>query len=127
LYPAKWMCDMAQYLVLIWGDEQTWAAASDEWQQENGDRHQKFNADNGSAVLGGNELEPTKMTVSVRPDDDGRPIATDGPFLETKEVIGGYYLLEAADIDEATRLAMRIPEASTARSGVEIRPIRSQD
>jgi hypothetical protein len=119
------MCDMAQYLALIWGDAQTWGEASEEWQQENADRHQKFNADNGSAVVGGNELEPTELSVSVRPDADGRPMPTDGPFLETKEVIGGYYLLEAADIAEATRIAMQIPEASTARSGVEIRPIRS--
>jgi hypothetical protein len=118
---------MAQYLVLIWGDAQTWASASDEWQQENGDRHRAFNAENGSAILGGNELEPIERSVSVRPDDDGQAIATDGPFLETKEVIGGYYLLEAADADDATRLAMQIPEASTARSGVEIRPIHNQD
>ena len=99
-------------------------SASEEWQQANADQHGRFNADNGPAILGGNELEPTELSVSVRPDSDGSPVATDGPFLETKEVIGGYYLIEAADITEATRIAMQIPEASTARSGVEIRPIR---
>jgi hypothetical protein len=116
---------MAKYLVLIWGDERRWAEASDEWQDENAARHKAFNAEAGAAVVGGNELEPTAAAVSLRPGDDGRVMATDGPFLETKEVIGGYYILDAPTLAAASDLAGRIPEASTPFSGVEIRPIKA--
>ncbi|MEP7019291.1 MAG: YciI family protein [Pseudonocardiales bacterium] len=114
---------MGKYLVLIYGDEQRWGQASGQWQQGNAAGHRAFNAGAGSAVLGGDELEPTARAVSLRPDAAGRPSRMDGPFLETKEVIGGYYLLQAADMDEAIELAGQIPEATTPFSGVEIRPI----
>lgn len=114
---------MAKYLVLIYGDEQTWAQASPQWHQQNGDRHGEFNARAGKAVIGGNELEPTPKAVSLRADSAGRLIATDGPFLDTKEVIGGYYLLEAADLEQAVALAGQIPEATAPVGGVEIRPV----
>jgi hypothetical protein len=115
---------MAKYLVLIYGDERKWAEAPDQWHQQNADRHRVFNAEAGTAVLGGNELEPTAQAISVRAGADGRPEATDGPFLETKEVIGGYYLLEAPDLSAAIELAGGIPEASTPFSGVEIRAVK---
>lgn len=115
---------MAKYLVLIYGDEQNWAEASEQWHQDNAERHNAFIAEAGAAVIGGNELEPAAKATTLRPDSEGRPSTTDGPFLETKEVIGGYYLLEAADLDEAIRLARQIPEASTPFSGVEIRAVR---
>jgi hypothetical protein len=114
---------MPKYLVLIYGDEAAWAAASAEWQQANEEAHRQFNAAAGSAVLGGAELEPTAKAVTVRLNSGGRTQATDGPFLETKEVVGGYYLLEAADMAEAVRLAEQIPEASAPTSGVEIRAV----
>ncbi|MDH3628922.1 MAG: YciI family protein [Acidobacteriota bacterium] len=70
--------------------------------------------------LGGNALQPiaTATTVRVR---DGKAVATDGPFAETKEQLGGYYLLDCKDLDEAIECAGKIP---TSRHGsVEIRPI----
>lgn len=115
---------MAKYLVLIYGDAQTWAEASEQWQAENEAGHAAFNAAAGAAVLGGNELETADRAVTLRPDSSGRPARTDGPFLETKEVLGGYYVLEAEDMDAAISLADRIPEASAPTSGVEIRPIK---
>ena len=117
---------MAKYLVLIYGDAQTWADASEQWQAENEAGHAAFNAAAGRAVLGGNELETADRAVTLRVNSSGRPSRTDGPFLETKEVLGGYYLLEAADLDEAIRLASDIPEASAPTSAVEIRPIKEQ-
>jgi hypothetical protein len=114
---------MPKYLVLIYGDEATWAAASPEWQQSNADAHRQFNAEAGSAVLGGAELAPAAEAITVRSKSGGRPQATDGPFLETKEVVGGYYLLEAANLDAAVAFAGQIPEASAPTSGVEIREI----
>jgi hypothetical protein len=114
---------MPKYLVLIYGDEAVWTAASAEWQQANEEGHRKFNAAAGSAVLGGAELEPTAKAVTLRSKSGGRPRPTDGPFLESKEVVGGYYLLEAADMAAAVALAGQIPEASAPSSGVEIRAI----
>jgi hypothetical protein len=114
---------MAKYLVLIYGDEEKWAAASPQWNQENVEGHRAFNAAAGAAVIAGNELERTAKAVTWRSDSAGRPHTTDGPFLETKEVVGGYYLLEAANMDAAIVLAGQIPEASAPFSGVEIRAI----
>ena len=72
----------------------------------------------------GDPLEPvsTATTVRVR---DGKTLATDGPFAETKEQLGGYYIVEAKDLDEAVAIAARIPDA---RNGsIEVRPIRKID
>ncbi|MEP5152591.1 YciI family protein [Planktotalea sp.] len=60
----------------------------------------------------------TATTVSVR---DGKTETMDGPFMETKEVLGGYYLLECADLDDAIKCAAKIPTASTGR--IEVRPV----
>jgi hypothetical protein len=114
---------MAKYLVLIYGDERAWAEAPTEWHAANALRHQAFHASAGSSILGANELEPVARAVSLRAGKSGRASVTDGPFLETKEVVGGYYLLEAPDIDEAVRLASQLPEATAPHGGVEIRPI----
>lgn len=70
--------------------------------------------------VSGNRLQPASSAVTVRVRD-GENIVTDGPFAETKEQFGGYYLIEAADLDEAIRVASKIPGA---RLGcVEVRPI----
>jgi hypothetical protein len=114
---------MPKFLVLIYGDEQKWEEASEQWQQQNGADHRAFAELAGAAVIGGHELETTRKAVSLRSDSKRRRTTTDGPFLETKEVLGGFYLLEAPDLDEAVRLAWHIPEASAPFSGVEVRPI----
>jgi len=114
---------MAKYLVLIYGNERTWADLPPEWHAANAARHQALIASAGSAILGVNELEPTTQAVSLRADAAGKPVATNGPFHQTPEIVGGYYLLEAPDLDEAIRLASLIPEATAAHGGVEIRPI----
>jgi hypothetical protein len=114
---------MAKYLVLIYGNEQAWADAPADWHQANSLRHEEFHAAAGTSILGANELEPAARAVSVRAGKSGKASVTDGPFLETKEVVGGYYLLEAADIGEAIRLASQLPEATAPHGGVEIRPI----
>jgi hypothetical protein len=70
--------------------------------------------------VSGEGLQPsvTARTVRMR---DGAPLHTDGPFAETREQLGGYYLLECADLDEAARWAERIPVP--ASGGVEVRPV----
>jgi hypothetical protein len=86
--------------------------------------HATFLADVGAGVLVGHELESTGTATTLRGTIDSRPTPTDGPFLETKEVLGGFYVVEAADLDEAISFAERLPEVRAAHSGVEIRPVR---
>src|SRR5882762_9687472 len=101
---------MAKFLILIYGDEQRWAAMSPAELTELGEGHRAFQAAAGPAVLGGHELEPIHMAVSLRADEQRRVTRTDGPFVDTKEGIGGYYLIEAADLDAAVALAEQLPE-----------------
>ena len=72
-------------------------------------------------VLGGHQLQGPETATTVRVQD-GQTLTTDGPFAETKEVFGGYYLYEAEDLDAAIELASRIPAARLGGS-VEVRPI----
>ena len=111
-----------QYLLLIYGNEKQWET------EFAGDREKvlaeynaftKSIADSGH-LRGGNELNLTTTATTVRVRD-GKQTVTDGPFAETKEQLGGYYLVEACNLDEAIALAARIP---TARWGsIEVRPI----
>ncbi|MGN9847086.1 YciI family protein [Nonomuraea sp. H19] len=114
---------MAKYMILIFGDDQQWAAASPSERQKIDEGHQAFRAAAGPAVLAGEELEPAPMATSLRADATGRVTTTDGPFLETKEALGGYYLVEADDLDQVIALASRLHEVSAGHSGVEIRPV----
>ncbi len=114
---------MAKYLALIYGDEKVWSAATEEWRETNGEGHRAFIDAAGPAVILGGELAEPDTATTLRLDGDGRPSTTDGPFQETKEVLGGFYLIEAADLDEAIRLAWLIPETKAGHSGVEVRPL----
>jgi hypothetical protein len=80
--------------------------------------HRRFQEAAGARVLGGEQLAEAATATTLRQE-----MVTDGPFLETKEVLGGFYLLEAADLDEAVALAKLLPEVQAGHSGVEIRPV----
>jgi len=73
------------------------------------------------AVVGGASLHPVETATTVRVQD-GQTLVTDGPFADTKEVFGGYYVYEADDLDQATEMAMRIPALRLA-GAIEIRPV----
>ena len=73
------------------------------------------------AVVGGAQLQPVETATTIRVQD-GETLTTDGPFAETKEVFGGYYVLEADDLDAAVEVARRIPAARLGGS-IEVRPI----
>ncbi|MCC6364280.1 MAG: YciI family protein [Bryobacterales bacterium] len=76
--------------------------------------------DSNGQYLAADPLQPTAMATSVRVRE-GRTVVTDGPFAETREQLGGYFLVEAADLDQAIAIAERIP---MARKGtVEVRPV----
>ena len=109
---------MAKYLILIYGDEQRWDAMSpQEWQKHDA-AHAAFADAAGPAILNAGQLQPTSTATSLRAG-----VPTDGPFVETKEVLGGYYLIDAPDLDAAIALAGRLPEVAADHSGVEIRPL----
>jgi hypothetical protein len=114
---------MAKYLILIYGDDQQWAAMPPQEQQKLDEAHRAFSAGAGPAILDGQELEPAPLATTLRTDPAGRITTTDGPFLETKEAVGGYYLIECSDLDQVIGLASRLYEASACHSGVEIRPV----
>ncbi|WP_029136385.1 YciI family protein [Nakamurella lactea] len=114
---------MAKYLIGIYGDEQQWDSMTEQERQRIDAGHRAFHATAGAAVLAGGELMSTVTATSLRGSGDGAPTVTDGPFLETKEVLGGFYLIEAADLDAAVALARLLPENGAGHSGVEIRPM----
>jgi hypothetical protein len=72
-------------------------------------------------ALGGEQLQPSDTATTVRVDD-GRTLTTDGPFAETKEALGGFYLFEADDLDRAIEIASRIPAARMG-GAIEVRPV----
>ena len=109
-----------EYLLLIYEEEKRWAGLKkDAIDKEVGEYH-AFRDAHKTAIKGGNALQPTATAGTVRVRN-GKPLVTDGPFAETKEQLGGFYLVEARDRDEALAMAAKIPGA---RSGcIEVRPI----
>ncbi|HEY3112324.1 MAG TPA: YciI family protein [Gemmatimonadaceae bacterium] len=116
-----------KYLCLIYDDEQQWQKFPKDVQDKYMGEYTAFTETikkNGQYV-GSNQLQPSHTATIVR-SRNGRVSTTDGPFVETKEQLGGYYLIEAKDLNDAIQVASRIP---SARSGsVEVRPVvdRSQ-
>jgi hypothetical protein len=82
--------------------------------------YQAFGKEFATNIKGGNALQPTGSAKSVRVRN-GKTATTDGPFAETKEQLGGYYLVEASSVDEAAKLAAKIPGARFGT--IEVRPI----
>jgi hypothetical protein len=114
---------MAKYMLLIYGDAKQWEARTPEQAAANSAAHAAFSAAAGARLLGGEELEAEPTATTLRTDPDGGLVVTDGPFLETKEALGGFYLVAADDIDEVVKLASQLPEVHAGHSGVEIRPV----
>ena len=106
-------------LALIWSDEHVWDTLSKDEQEAWYERYRAFGRDAGDKVVGGAELSPTRTATTVRVRGGGT-VVTDGPFAETREQLGGYYVLDVESIDEATALAAKIPGAS--HGAVELRP-----
>src|SRR5689334_21105303 len=118
--------EIMQYLLLIYHNESDWEKLVPSQQaaiyQEYRELIQRL-ATTGKYIAG-DELKPTTTATTVRMRD-GRQSITDGPFAETKEQLGGYFLVNAADLDEAIAIAAEIP---SARNGsIEIRPVAVQE
>jgi hypothetical protein len=111
-----------QYLLLIYDPEKAWETMPEAERNKLLGEYMTFTDDIKASghYKAGEALQPvhTATTLRVR---DGKTAVTDGPFAETREQLGGYYLIEAKDLDDATKVAARIP---SARIGcIEIRPI----
>jgi hypothetical protein len=111
---------VGKYLVMIYDNEAAWEAADPSVAEANHVNHGAFVQANKAAVLGGSQLDGGNTATSIRSDGNGGFVVTDGTFAETKEVMGGYYVIEAADLDEALEIAKQVP---SPMGGVEVRPI----
>jgi hypothetical protein len=111
-----------KYLCLIYENEQNWSHYTknqgDSMMAEYGSFTQDIQT--SGHMIGGEALQPTHTATTVRVRN-GKVSTTDGPFAETKEQLGGFYLIEATDLNDAIQVAARIPGAKTG--SVEVRPI----
>ena len=111
-----------KYLCLIYEDESNWTKMTQEEGAKVSAAYGKYTRDIQASghMLGGEALQPTQTATTVRVHN-GKVSTTDGPFAETKEQLGGFYLIEAKDLNDAIQVASRIPGAQTG--GIEVRPI----
>lgn len=115
-----------KYILLIYHEEQAWGRLTEEERQKIYAEYGQFSEEivKSGHYIAGSELHPVSTATSVRMRN-GKLLTTDGPFAETKEQLGGYYLIEARDLDEAIGIASRIP---SAREGtIEVRPLAEGD
>ena len=111
-----------QYILLIYGDQEGWKSRSEE---ENGQIYQAYmqftkELEDSGSMVGGDALEPTQTATTVRVRND-ETLTTDGPFAETKEQLGGFYMVECDTIDQAVEAAKMCPGAKYG--SVEVRPV----
>ncbi|HEV7126466.1 MAG TPA: YciI family protein [Ktedonobacterales bacterium] len=113
-----------QYALLIYTQESVDSQQTPQEQQAVMAAYLAFGERFKDQIAGGEALHPTTAATTVRVRD-GKTLATDGPFAETKEQLGGYYLVNAKDLDEATQIAAQIPGA--ANGCIEVRPVMAFD
>ncbi|HEV2671633.1 MAG TPA: YciI family protein [Gemmatimonadales bacterium] len=111
-----------RYLCLIYEDEKSWEKATEADMKQGMAEYGAFtdSIKNAGKYIGGEALQPTKTATSVRVRN-GKLSTTDGPYVETKEQLGGYYLINAKDLNDAVQVASRIPGAK--HGTVEVRPV----
>jgi hypothetical protein len=108
-------------MLMIYENEAEWAALDAEAASKIMSDHDAFKRVNRSRLRGGHPLMPTATATTVRASEGTGFVVTDAPFAETKEALGGYYIIEAADIDEALEVAKQVPAPFGC---VEVRPVR---
>ena len=112
-----------KYILLIHDDEAAWGAMSEEERNQLFKEYMEFGNElqQRGALRAGDQLQPTSTATTVRVKD-GKTLTTDGPFAETKEQLGGYYVIECENLDQAVEAAAMVP--STRVGGViEVRPL----
>jgi hypothetical protein len=108
-----------QYGLLIYGEDGRWETFSQEEQEAMTQEYMAIAQD--KRTRGGADLGDLTSATTVRVQD-GKPLTTDGPFAETKEYLGGFFLVEADNLDEAIEIAATIPAARTG-GAIEVRPV----
>jgi hypothetical protein len=111
-----------QYLLMLYSNETAWPKMTKAEQEQGVAAYQAYTEalKNAGVYKGSNRLRPTAAATTVRLAD-GKPQVLDGPYIDSKEQLGGYYLIEAPDLDAAISWAARCPGAS--HGTVEVRPI----
>ncbi len=111
-----------QYMLLIYEEEKNWTTMPEAERNKLFGEYGAFTEaiKKSGHMLHGAPLQPTSTSTTVRVKD-GKSVTTHGPFAETREQLGGYYLIEAKDLDEATMIAAKIPSARLG--SIEVRPV----
>jgi hypothetical protein len=111
-----------QYMILIYEDEKEWAKMPEAEMNKVFAEFMQYSKDLGASggLIGGASLQPTATATTVRVRG-GKTSTTDGPFAETKEQLGGYYIIEAKNLDDAIKWAAKCP--SSAAGSIEVRPL----
>ena len=111
-----------KFMLLIYDNEQAWNKMTEAEHTKLMGEFMQFSQAIGASghYKEGSQLQPTAKAKSVQVRD-GKPLVTDGPFAETREQLGGYYLIEAKDLDEAIEIATRVP--SSRFGTIEVRPL----
>lgn len=111
-----------RYILLIYDREADWGAMSEADKGKMFQEYGTFTEDlrKSGRYLAGEPLQPTSMATTVRVRN-GKTVSTDGPFAETREQLGGFYIVEAKNLDEATEIGSKIPGARMG--SIEVRPI----
>ena len=111
-----------KYILLIYGDERRWETATDAEKQQIYEGHNAYGEAMGAAgvMRGGYELKPVTTATTLR-FTEGKPATLDGPFAETKEQLGGYYVIEVDNLEQALEWAAKMP--GMTEGAVEVRPL----
>jgi len=114
-----------KYILLIYGDERVWESMAPSEMEKTYEAHRAYGEamQKAGVIRGGAELKPTRTATSVR-FTDGKPKTFDGPFAETKEQLGGYYVIEVDDLDQAVEWAEKMPGMTSGT--VEVRPLGAE-
>jgi len=111
-----------EYLILIYGDERAYGTITEAQLKAMYQEYGSYTQDliKAGVMRGGNELKPVATATTIRLRG-GKVLSTDGPFAETKEQLGGYYLIDVPNLDDAVKWAAKCPGAKTG--SIEVRPI----
>ena len=115
-----------KYMLILAGPEGGWDDVTPEEMKESMDRWAAFGQElvDAGAFIAGEGLQESDTATTVRITDDGERIVTDGPFAETKEQVGGFYLIDVSDLDEALDYAKKVP---LQNGGIEVRPVMNYE
>ena len=111
-----------QYMLLIYNDPESWVSMSEEQQGEIFGEYGSYTEElqNSGKLVAGDALQPISTATSIRVRD-GETLTTDGPFAETKEVLGGYYVIDVETLDEALEWGAKVPGSKYGT--IEVRPV----